>query len=125
MNPIQTTVWGEYVAEKEDSLARATYPKGMHEEIATALCEHLEERVLVRTATLEKPEHGLTEDVLDATDVLIWWGHRAHERVSDDVAARVRARVLDGMGLVARLQLARHGLTHARHSRSPIGPVYA
>jgi trehalose utilization protein len=38
--------------------------------------------------------------VLNSTDVLVWWGHVAHEEVSDEVVARVQARVLDGMGLI-------------------------
>jgi trehalose utilization protein len=54
----------------------------------------------VRTATLAEPEHGLPPAVLDETDVLLWWGHTAHDQVSDDVADRVVGRVLDGMGLV-------------------------
>ena len=45
-------------------------------------------------------EHGLTEDVLNNTDVLIWWGHMAHDRVSDEVAERVVKRVWDGMGFI-------------------------
>lgn len=55
---------------------------------------------MVRTATLAEPEHGLTEAVLAATDVLLWWGHAAHGEVRDEVVARVHARVLDGMGLI-------------------------
>ena len=33
--------------------------------------------------------------------MLVWWGHRAHDEVSDELAARVQSRVLAGMGLVA------------------------
>ena len=54
----------------------------------------------MRTATLDEPEQGLTAAVLDETDVLIWWGHAAHDEVSDEVVERVQARVLDGMGLI-------------------------
>jgi trehalose utilization protein len=54
----------------------------------------------VRTATLEEPEHGLTEAVLAETDVLLWWGHMAHDRVDDAIVDRVQARVLQGMGLI-------------------------
>ncbi|GAF19454.1 hypothetical protein JCM19046_4106 [Bacillus sp. JCM 19046] len=54
----------------------------------------------VKTATLDEPEHGLTNDVLEQTDVLIWWGHVAHDEVSDEVVARVHKRVLEGMGLI-------------------------
>jgi len=54
----------------------------------------------VRTATLDEPEHGLTEAVLAQTDVLTWWGHMAHGEVEDAVVDRVHQRVLAGMGLV-------------------------
>ena len=56
--------------------------------------------VTVRVATLDQPEHGLTDDVLADTDVLTWWGHAAHDTVADSVVDRVHARVLDGMGIV-------------------------
>ena len=55
----------------------------------------------VRTATLDEPDHGLGGDVLDTTDVLVWWGHLAHDDVSDATVERVKARVLEGMGFVA------------------------
>lgn len=54
----------------------------------------------MRTATLDEPEHGLTDEVLANTDVLTWWGHKAHGAVSDEIVTRVQKRVLDGMGLV-------------------------
>jgi trehalose utilization protein len=57
--------------------------------------------VQVRTATLEEPEHGLTEAVLAETDVLTWWGHIAHDEVADEIVERVAANVLGGMGLLA------------------------
>ncbi|NUO98247.1 MAG: trehalose utilization protein ThuA [Nonomuraea sp.] len=72
----------------------------MHGAIADGLRELLGERVRVRTATLQEPEHGLDAETLAATDVLTWWGHAAHEEVADEVAARVQERVLAGMGLL-------------------------
>jgi trehalose utilization protein len=54
----------------------------------------------VRTATLDEPENGLPEPVLMKTDVLIWWGHTAHEEVDDATVNRVHGRVLHGMGLI-------------------------
>src|SRR5256714_8006587 len=69
--------------------------------IAGGLRRELGENVTVRIATLDEPEHGLTDDVLAETDVLTWWGHAAHDAVADAVVERVHARVLDGMGLVA------------------------
>jgi trehalose utilization protein len=99
--PVRVTVWGENVHEQRDDSVRALYPDGMHATIATALESALGDRVAVRTATLQEPEHGLGEDVLAGTDVLTWWGHAAHDEVGDAVVARVHERVLGGMGLVA------------------------
>jgi trehalose utilization protein len=70
----------------------------MHTTIAAALAEDAEIRT--RTATLQEPEHGLTEAVLAETDVLSWWGHAAHGMVADEVADRVQKRMLEGMGLL-------------------------
>jgi trehalose utilization protein len=92
------TVWGENRHEHSDPHLATIYPDGMHGAIAAGLKEH--GFAHVRTATLDEPEHGLTEAALAETDVLTWWGHMAHEEVSEAVVQRVHARVLDGMGLV-------------------------
>lgn len=97
---IHVTVWGEYRHEKNDQKVAEVYPHGMHETIATGLRQRLGSRVTVRTATLDEPEHGLTSEVLAHTDVLTWWGHMAHEEVSDEVVERVYDAVLAGMGLL-------------------------
>ena len=96
--PINVTVWGEFRHEKKNPKVAAIYPQGMHETIAGFLSTAPDFQV--RTATLDEPEHGLTEAVLENTEVLIWWGHMAHHEVTDDVVARVQRRVLEGMGLV-------------------------
>ena len=95
---IRVTVWNEFRHEKKDEEIAKIYPDGIHKAIAS----HLEKQpgMKVRTATLDEPEHGLTEEVLAETDVLTWWGHMHHKDVSDEVVARVHARVLDGMGLI-------------------------
>jgi trehalose utilization protein len=95
---IRVTVWNEYRHEQEDERFRRVYPDGIHGAIATGLRTH--SAFEVRTATLDEPEHGLSEAVLAETDVLTWWGHKAHPDVSDDIVDRVQARVLDGMGLI-------------------------
>ena len=100
MTAIRVTVWSENVHDRSDAAVRAIYPDGMHEAIAEGLRRHLGDGVVVRTATLEQPEHGLTDDVLESTDVMTWWGHAAHEKVADEVVAKVQQRVLNGMGLL-------------------------
>ena len=95
---LRVTIWNEYVHEKTEEKIGKIYPNGIHGAIAEMLgkdgCYEL------RTATLDMPEHGLTEEVLNNTDVLIWWGHKAHKMVDDAIAERVKNRVLDGMGLI-------------------------
>lgn len=94
---MRVTVWNEFRHEKESDLVASIYPDGIHRVIANFLGDAGYD---VGTATLDEPEHGLTQAVLDQTDVLIWWGHKAHEEVDDAIVDRVQARVLQGMGLV-------------------------
>ncbi|MBC8075369.1 MAG: ThuA domain-containing protein [Chloroflexales bacterium] len=93
----RVTVWNEARHEKRNPKVASVYPEGIHGAIAAGLQLH---GLDVRTATLDEPEHGLTQEVLDNTDVLTWWGHIAHGDVQDEIVARVHQRVLDGMGLI-------------------------
>ena len=92
-------MWGENVHECTNAIVREIYPHGMHQTIAEAIAE--DRGLEVTTATLQQPQHGLTKATLEATDVLFWWGHAAHGKVSDKVVDRVLARVWQGMGFVA------------------------
>ncbi len=98
MEKIRVLVWNEGVHEKQDAAILKIYPEGIHAVIAKYLSGQND--LQVRTATLEQPEHGLTEPALAQTDVLIWWGHIAHDKVSDEAVARAQKRVLEGMGLI-------------------------
>jgi trehalose utilization protein len=99
-DPIRVLVWGENRHEQIEPHVASIYPHGMHTTIAAGIAEHLGDRVRVRTATLDEPEHGLTGDVLADLDVLVWWGHAAHDEVSDEVVDRIHRHVLGGLGLV-------------------------
>ena len=120
--PIRVTVWNEFWHEnpehwdyvqrswmshgyseesaiEETEGVRKIYPDGIHAAIAAPLSQ---QGFSVQTATLDEPEHGLSQTVLDQTDVLIWWGHAAHEMVEDAIAERVYQRIVDeGMGFIA------------------------
>jgi trehalose utilization protein len=100
MKPIRVTVWGENMVDQDDPAVRVAYPQGIHGAIAAGLREELGERIEARTATLDQAQNGLSAEVLSNTDVLTWWSHLGHDLVSDDSAARVYARVLEGMGFV-------------------------
>ncbi len=99
MKPIIcVTIWNEFIHERQDEPVRRIYPDGIHQTIARFLSVHSD--LVITTATLDMPEHGLTETILNSTDVLIWWGHKAHDQVSHDVVSRVHKKVLEGMGLI-------------------------
>ena len=93
----RVTVWAEYRQERSDDPVRAVYPDGIHAAIAEGLREAGFDAA---TATLDEPQHGLTDEVLASTDVLTWWGHVAHGEVDDAIVDRIQRRVLDGMGLI-------------------------
>lgn len=93
---IRVTIWNEYAHEKLDENVRKIYPDGIHGQIKN----FLKEDFCVKTATLDDEECGLGEEVLNNTDVLIWWGHMKHDDVPDEVAERVCKAVICGMGLI-------------------------
>jgi trehalose utilization protein len=97
---VRATVWNEFRHEKKNPTIADIYPEGMHEAIGGHLRRNKEKAFYVRLATLDEPEHGLTQDVIDKTDVLVWWGHMAHNEVADKVVERVHKAVLNGMGIV-------------------------
>ena len=106
---IRVTMYNEFYHEKTKENVKAIYPNGMH----GAIKEYLDAEGSfepMRVATLEMPEHGLTQEVLDNTDVLLWWGHVKHNDVSDEVVERVLRRVKDGMGFIA---------LHSAHASKP------
>ncbi len=99
-NELRVTVWNEGVHEKTNERVRKVYPKGMGWQIAQYLKKQ-EGIKSVRIAQLEDPDQGLSDKILNTTDVMTWWGHVAHDRVSDENVERVRRRVVEGgMGLV-------------------------
>lgn len=95
-------VWNEGVHElrNEPAAIAQMYPDGMHGAIAAGLAPFYPDATIT-TATLADLEHGLSEETLAATDVLLWWGHIAHDDVADDIVDRVQRHVLGGMGLIA------------------------
>ena len=93
----QVTIWNEFRHERTEAHVAAQYPRGIHATLAEALART---GLAIRTATLDEPGQGLPDTVLSTTDVLVWWGHLAHNEVSDALVERVQQRVLDGMGLI-------------------------
>lgn len=103
---MQVTIWNEFVHEQNDETIRAVYPDGIHGALAdelrnSAAAEQSGEKWRIVTTTLQEPDNGVPDSLLDETDVLIWWAHAAHDDVADETAGRVQRAVLNGMGLIA------------------------
>jgi len=90
-------VWNEGRHEKRSPEIAKIYPEGIHGAISAGLKK---KGLVVKTATLDDPDHGLTPDVLDKTDVVVWWGHMAHEEVKDEIVENLYQRIMEGLGLV-------------------------
>ncbi|WP_208586905.1 ThuA domain-containing protein [Gracilibacillus suaedae] len=90
-------IWNEYRHEQQDEEVAKIYPNGIHEVIKAFLET---DDIHVETATLDEPNHGITDEKLAKTDVMLWWGHLAHHEVADEIVDKVHKRVLEGMGLI-------------------------
>ena len=97
MSKIKVTIFNENLHDKEENV-KAVYPNGMHGAIKE--CLDADGRFETKIALQDMPSHGLTDDVLNNTDVLFWWGHIIHDKVDDAIVEKVYQRVLKGMGLV-------------------------
>ncbi|HIS48550.1 MAG TPA: ThuA domain-containing protein [Candidatus Scybalocola faecigallinarum] len=130
---IKVTVWNEFVQEQMDVKAAELFPgedqaetrqwlidraleiKEVHHgaihDTLKALLEEDEEIKVCHVATLDMEECGLTKEVLDDTDVLVYWAHIAHDKMPDEIAERIRDYVLRGMGFIA---------LHSAHPSKPM-----
>lgn len=108
MEKINVTIWNEYCHEKLDENIAKIYPEGIHGAIKQKLSAS--EKFNIRVATLDMEDHGLSDEVLDNTEVLLWWGHMKHGDVRDEIAAKVKEKVLGGMGFIA---------LHSAHGSKP------
>ena len=91
---IRVTIWNEGRHEQTDAPVRAVYPDRIDGALAAGLADR---DFAIERATLDDPAQGLPQDLLDRTDVLLWWGHVAHDEVADAVIDRVQQRILAGM----------------------------
>ena len=95
---INVTVWNEHIQDKSDEDVIKVYPDGINACIAGFLGR--DEELNIRCATQDEPECGLPDEVLENTDVLIWWAHCGHAQVPDELVAKIHDRVLRGMGII-------------------------
>ena len=98
---IRVTLWNEFYHEKTEDDVKELYPDGLHAKIKEELEKMAPGEYDIKLADLEMPEHGLSEEVLNNTDVLVWWGHCVHDKVDDAIVTKVVDHVHRGMGFIA------------------------
>lgn len=111
---INVTIWNEFRHEKQNEKVKAIYPDGIHAYIKGFLSK--EEDMNVAICALDDPAQGLTDELLDSTDVLLWWGHMYHAEVDDALVERVKQRVFNGMGFVPL-----HSAHHSKPFKAILG----
>ena len=95
---INVLVWNEYRHEKNQPPVAEIYPKGIHGCIGEFLSRH--DDISVSYAALDDENQGISEEILSDTDVLIWWGHKAHDEVTDENAEMICRHINGGMGFI-------------------------
>ncbi|MEI7984938.1 MAG: ThuA domain-containing protein [Armatimonadota bacterium] len=97
-NKVRVLVWDENPSHRSMEI----YPDSLRTAIAAGLQERdTANELIVSTACLDDENQGVTQAVLDNTDVLIWWGHARHGEVKDEIAEMVKNQVhKKGMGFI-------------------------
>ena len=92
-------IWAEDrpLPEAEETM-RKLYPNGVEGQIAAFLRENPD--MTVTTSTLQDPDQGIDREILDKTDVLVYWSHKYWREVEDTNVDYLQKRVLEGMGLI-------------------------
>lgn len=95
---INVLIWNEYRHERCQKEVGEIYPDGIHGCIGKFLSEC--EDIKVSYAYLDMENQGISEEILSSTDVLIWWGHMAHDEVTDENVSMICRHINGGMGFI-------------------------
>lgn len=93
--PIRVVVWDEQQPQQ-----RMAYSNFLGNEIAGFL--RTQPGLEVTSKRLSDPEQGLGKDVLDACDVIIWWGHVRQKEITGATGIDIVKRIQSGqLSLIA------------------------
>ena len=107
----KVVVWSEGTANV-DAGSKEVYPNDINTAIAEGLKPLAARGWEIVKASLNEPEQGLSDALLNSTDVLIWWGHKKHGDVKDELVGKIVSRVKEGkMGFIP---------THSSHFCKPL-----
>lgn len=106
----RVVVWSEGTANVDPN-SKQIYPDDINTAIAEGLQPLSAKGWEIVKASLNDPDQGISDERLNGTDVLIWWGHKKHGEVKDELVDKINQRVRDGkMGFVG---------THSCHFAKP------
>jgi trehalose utilization protein len=107
----KVVVWSEGTANV-DPKSKVVYPNDINTAIAEGLKPLEAKGWEIVKASLNDADQGLSDERLQSTDVLIWWGHKKHGEVKDELVSKIEKRVKEeGMGFIA---------THSSHFSKPL-----
>ena len=102
----KVVVWSEGTANV-DPASKKVYPDDINTAIAEGLAPLESENWKIVKATLNDPDQGISDNLLKSTNVLIWWGHKKHGEVKNELVDKIEKRVKEeGMGFIG---------THSAH----------
>ncbi|HTL57168.1 MAG TPA: ThuA domain-containing protein [Candidatus Limnocylindrales bacterium] len=106
----KVVVWSEGTANV-DPASKKVYPQDINTAIAEGLAPLEANGWQIVKASINDPDQGISDELLNGTDVLIWWGHKRHGDVKDELVSKIEKRVKDGkMGFIG---------THSCHFAKP------
>ena len=93
--PIRVVVWDEQQPQQKPAYDNF---------LGNAIADYLSQQngFKVTSVKMDDKQQGLPDDLLNDTDVLVWWGHVRHKDVKDELAKKIVDRVKAGkLGLIS------------------------
>ena len=114
---IRVTIWNEFHDDKRWKIITDLYPGGVHAYLGKVLGEQNTD-FEITVKTLDDPDQGLSDELLDQTDVLLWYSHVRDHLVESGRIQKIISRVVgEGMGLIFL-----HSGVFSTLAKSLIGP---
>jgi len=110
-SPRTAVVWSEGTANV-DPASKKVYPQDINTAIAEGLAPLKTDGWQIIKASLNDPDQGISDELLKRTTVLIWWGHKRHGDVKNELVSKIETRVKkEGLGFIG---------THSAHFSKPL-----
>jgi trehalose utilization protein len=87
--PIRVVVWDEQQPQQKQAYDNF---------LGNAIADHLKTRpgLTVKSVRLADEQQGLSDEVLDHCDVLVWWGHVRNAEVTPETGKKIAERIKAG-----------------------------